>query len=216
MSIANSQSLDIELPVLNSSSRLAPSDSSLDHGLQLPNQSDDNPTLRADRTLNLIDPPLPAYTPSAPATPIRPGASARALELDDELLRYTLTHDRGGVPVSRLPESFPTDDGQSFRSRETLPPYGANDPPIYRRRIVNSEGEPKTLAMLFFKFGFCAFLISSRIPICPNQTYKFYSLSSLLGFRRPDAYHASTLTQSFISVGGFIGVATQHRTHRLV
>lgn len=154
MSIANSQSLDIELPVLNSSSRLAPSDSSLDHGLQLPNQSDDNPTLRADRTLNLIDPPLPAYTPSAPATPIRPGASARALELDDELLRYTLTHDRGGVPVSRLPESFPTDDGQSFRSRETLPPYGANDPPIYRRRIVNSEGEPKTLAMLFFKFGF--------------------------------------------------------------
>jgi hypothetical protein len=194
MSIANPQSLDIELPVLNSHPRPTLSDSPLDPVLQQPIQSDYNPTLEAARTLNPIDPSLPVYTPSAPTTIIHPGTPARTLEVDDELLRYTLTHDRGGIPVARLPESFPLEDGQSFRSHETFPPpYGTNEPPIYRRRIANAEEEPQTLAMLFFKFGFCTFFSFfwySDCIICPN---KIYSLSSLLGFRRLDAYHAPTL-----------------------
>ena len=151
MSIANPQTLDIELPVLNSHSRPGLSDSPV---LQQPIQSDDNPTSQA----NLIDPSLPVYTPPAPSTLIQPGTSTRTVEVDDDLLRYTLTHDRGGIPVARLSEPFPSEDGQSFRSHETFPPpYGTNEPPIYRPRIANAEGEPKTLAMFFFKFGFCAF-----------------------------------------------------------
>ena len=157
MSIANPQSLDIELPVLDSHSRPTLSDSTLDPVLQQPVQSEDNSTLEAARTLNPIDPSLPVYTPSAPTTIIHQGTSTRILEVDDELLRYTLAHDRGSIPVARLPDLFSSEDGQSFRSHESFPPpYGTNEPPIYRPRFTNAEGEPKTLAMLFFKFGFCA------------------------------------------------------------
>ncbi|PPQ73886.1 hypothetical protein CVT24_011945 [Panaeolus cyanescens] len=83
-------------------------------------------------------------------------------------LRYNELHGHGGAPVTRAPEAVylsrhrngETDaDGLSLGSRgytdiESLPAYGENIPPRYSRRIENSQEEPQTLAMLFFKFGF--------------------------------------------------------------
>ena len=176
MSIVNPQSSDIELSVLNAHSQSALSDSPVNPVLlvQQPIQSDNSPTLQSHRTLNSIDPSPPIYAPSAPATTTQPGSSERNLEVDDELLRYTLTHDRSGIPVVRPPEPFLLEDVQSFQSHETFPPpYGTNEPPIYRPRIANAEREPKTLAMLFFKFGFCTFCSFANGIICRPRLIKF-------------------------------------------
>jgi len=118
-----------------------------------------------------VEPPIPAYSPHSvidipayePPTTLSssPGVVTESDAADSDFIQYARTHDHhegaAGV-VRRLPEPFPSDLA-SLRSNqppESLPPYGVNDPPPYRRRIDNMQGEPDTLAMVFFKSGFCA------------------------------------------------------------
>ena len=118
--------------------------------------SDSTPTAGSSTIPSSIDPPIPAYSPRAPdhgemiqiANPV----------LDAEMMRYSSAHGHAGVAVApRAPEVYHS-DRLSFRSDETvepLPAYGADAPPRYRRPFENREEEPQTLAMHFFKFGFC-------------------------------------------------------------
>ncbi|KAF4620819.1 hypothetical protein D9613_000044 [Agrocybe pediades] len=121
-------------------------------------------------------PPIPAYSPRPPHAAIdiefpatsnqhslslpapSPSIVIDNSNLDPDLVTYAQTHDRheGAAVVRRLPESFPSDMAslRSSQPPESLPPYGVNDPPPYRRRVENLQREPDTLAMVFFKSGF--------------------------------------------------------------
>lgn len=117
-------------------------------------------------------PPIPSYTtlyPTAPVSRPRPNDVPEApsnIEVPDDLQQYTIAHDHTDAGVApRLPEAFPA-DLHSLRSSqgppESLPAYGANQPPRYTPRIENHIDEPETLAMHFFKFGFCEISSISR------------------------------------------------------
>ncbi|KAF9050425.1 hypothetical protein BJ165DRAFT_1525651 [Panaeolus papilionaceus] len=109
---------------------------------------------------NHDDNPAPTPAPHDTPDPHAPAIDADTLNL----LRYNELHGHGGAPVTRAPEAVhlsrhrhrETDaDGFSLRTDiESLPAYGENIPPRYSRRVENSQDEPQTLAMLFFKFGF--------------------------------------------------------------
>ncbi|CAA7260814.1 unnamed protein product [Cyclocybe aegerita] len=118
-----------------------------------------------------IYPPIPAYTPSSSYDPPLPPSGPITI-LDEGLLRYNSAYGHDGIAVApRPPEAFPS-DRLSFRSSEppeTLPAYGDDEPPRYRRRIENVHGEPQTLAFFFFKFGFFfpAFWVFGTLMLIP-------------------------------------------------
>jgi len=132
-------------------------------------------------TSNVTDhiyPPVPAYSPQPSNDAPVFDSGTGEVSMSSDLQRYIMAHDHGAGVARRLPEAFPS-DLLSLRSSqgvpESLPPYGANDPPSYTRRIENIPGEPRTLAMLLFKFGFLfpAFWVFGALllisPRCPSD-----------------------------------------------
>ncbi|KAJ3510956.1 hypothetical protein NLJ89_g4381 [Agrocybe chaxingu] len=145
-----------EHPGSSSTGSVSPADSSEPTPATADADRSDNPVSGPSTSIDIIYPPIPAYTSSSNYGP-PPPPSQPITGLDQDLLRYNSAYGHDGTAVApRPPEAFPS-DRLSFRSSEppeTLPAYGADEPPRYRRRIENVRGEPQTLAMFFFKFGF--------------------------------------------------------------
>lgn len=135
-----------------------------------------------------LAPPIPAYSPPPFHNAIALSSPDFSQDTDADIVRYNLTYGQRDAGVVRCrSESITGSRGTQYLiptfgprvSRESLPPYWENVPPVYNRHDPqHPPREPKTLARTLFRFGFCMCCFIGILPDMTDQV-GFCSLASI-------------------------------------